>query len=78
MNLQDLEMIQQERKSSKHLDGGPNMPSRMSPYGRTKVGHSIPRQLIEGKVDMEYGIPSYHRGNISDLKNVLTNDGLRD
>ena len=50
----------------------------MSPLGKAKPLDSLPRQILS-QDEHEYGVSSYHRGKISDMKNALnSNDGIRD
>ena len=48
----------------------------MSPYGKAKKGYSLPKGLANK--DLEYGMSSYHKKQVSDMQNVLSNEGVRD
>ena len=74
VDLDSLEMLAQERRSSKRLDGGPMVFGRQSPYGKTKIASAMPKQVK----DTEFGISSYHKGTVSDIKNILSSEGVRD
>lgn len=45
LEIEDLEMIRKDRKSTKNNPGGPIIYGAKSPWGKAKVGHSIPRHL---------------------------------
>lgn len=74
MDLNDLELINKERRSTKRLDGGPYIKGQMSLYGKPKQGYSLPKQ-IKTSGEHEYGISSYHRGKVSDMQLALSNEG---
>lgn len=60
-------MIRKDRKSTKKNEDGPIIYGAKAQWGKTKIGHSIPRHLRENQ-DHEYGLSSYHRGAASELK----------
>ena len=70
-------MISKERKSSKNNPGGPIIYGQKSPWGQAKVGHSIPKH-VKDNLEHEYGLSSYHRGQASDLKQLLSNEIFRE
>lgn len=67
MNLEEIEKLSKLQR-----------PRQNSPYGKTKLGNSAPRKIILNRDDIEFGIGSYHKRDVSNVKNVLQNEGLRD
>ena len=45
LEIEDLEMITKDRKSTKKNPEGPIIYGAKSPWGKPKVGHSIPQHL---------------------------------
>ena len=74
LDTDGLDLLIKERRSTKHLEGGPMVHGRQSPYGKAKVPTALPKQLK----DSEFGISSYHKGSVSDIKNILTSESLRE
>jgi len=70
-------MITKDRKSSKKNNDGPIIYGAKSPWGKPKVGHSIPPHL-KNNTDHQYGLSSYHKGQASDLKELLSNEMFRE
>ena len=77
LDIEDLEMITKDRKSTKKNEEGPIIYGQKSPWGKPKVGHSIPKHLKDNSAH-EFGLSSYHRGQASDLKQLLSNEIFRD
>lgn len=67
LDIEDLEMITKDRRSTKKNENGPIIYGEKSPWGKPKIGHSIPQHLKINQ-DHEYGLSSYHRGQASELK----------
>ena len=77
LEIEDLEMITKDRKSTKKNADGPIIYGAKSPFGQAKVGHSIPKHLL-GNNEHEFGLSSYHRGQHSELKKLLSNEIFRE
>ena len=77
LEIEDLEMIRKDRKSTKRNVDGPIIYGAKAQWGMAKQGHSIPRHLRENK-DHEYGLSSYHRGAASELKQLMSNEIFRE
>lgn len=78
MEIEDLEMItKSDRKDKKKLYGGPVVYGQKSPWGKPRIGYSIPQSVRED-TDREYGISSYHKGAQSDLKQLLSNEFMKE
>ena len=72
-------MISKERKSTKNLDGGPMVYGAITPYGKSKIGNSVPKKILDAGADFEFGAPSYGLKNeVMDFRNVLSNEPLKD
>ena len=70
-------MITKDRKSTKKNPGGPIIYGAKSPWGKPKVGHSIPQHL-KNNLDHQFGLSSYHKGHASELKELLSNEIFRE
>lgn len=46
LEIEDLEMITKDRKSSKKVEDAPIIYGSKSPFGQVKVGYSIPKHLL--------------------------------
>lgn len=77
LEIEDLEMITKDRKSTKKNLDGPIIYGAKSPFGQAKVGQSIPKHLLSDN-SHEYGLSSYHRGQQSELKKLLSNEIFRE
>ena len=77
LDIEDLEMITKDRKSTKKYEDGPLIYGSKSPFGQAKVGKSIPKHLV-GNPEHEFGLGSYHRGHASELKKLLSNEIFRE
>ena len=77
LEIEDLEMITKDRKSTKKNPEGPIIYGAKSPWGKPKVGHSIPQHL-KNNLDHQYGLSSYHKGHASELKELLSNEIFRE
>jgi len=76
MNLDELEYMTRKRKSTKNLEGGPMIVGRMGDLGKSKLGYSVPPSVLNR--ELEFGKPSYHKGELSNVKKVLANEGTRE
>ena len=47
LEIEELELITKDRKSSKKNPGGPIIYGEKSPWGKPKIGHSIPKHIRE-------------------------------
>ena len=71
--------MSKERKSTKNLNGGPMVYGSITPYGKARIGNSIPKKILEARHDFEFGAPSYNsKAEIGDVKNMLSNEPIRD
>ena len=70
-------MITRDRKSTKKNEGGPIIYGQKSPWGKPKVGHSIPKH-IRDNAQHEFGISSYHKGQVSELSKLMSNEIFRE
>ena len=79
INLEDLERLTRERhRSTKNLENGPVIHGQKSPYGKIKVGNSVPMKVLVKKDELEFGIGSYHKAGAGNVKTALQNEGLRE
>ena len=79
LNLEELELVNREKvRSTKHLEGGPTIHGQKNAIGRVKIGNSIPKHMKTVMDNHEFGISSYHRGDLSHMHNVLSNEGMKD
>ena len=78
MDVEDLELITKaERRDKKNLGEGPVIYGQKSPWGQPRVGYSIPKYIKENP-DIEYGVSSYHKGAPSELKQLLSNEFMKE
>lgn len=70
-------MITKDRKSTKKIDKSPIIYGAKSPWGQPRIGHSIPEHL-KANPNHQYGLSSYHNGQSSDLKQLLSNEIFRE
>eukprot|EP00353_Schmidingerella_taraikaensis_P017270 CAMPEP_0185616050 /NCGR_PEP_ID=MMETSP0436-20130131/38132_1 /TAXON_ID=626734 ORGANISM="Favella taraikaensis, Strain Fe Narragansett Bay" /NCGR_SAMPLE_ID=MMETSP0436 /ASSEMBLY_ACC=CAM_ASM_000390 /LENGTH=71 /DNA_ID=CAMNT_0028252377 /DNA_START=172 /DNA_END=387 /DNA_ORIENTATION=+ len=71
MNLEDLEKLHKERKSTKNLANGPAVHGKKSPYGKVKFGNSVPLKVLARKDDLEFGMHSYHKKGVGTVKTAI-------
>lgn len=78
MEIEDLEMIRKaDRRDKKNLGDGPVIYGQKSPWGQPRVGYSIPKHIKED-FSIEYGVSSYHKGSPSELKQLLSNEFMKE
>jgi len=77
LDIEDLHMLTKDRKSSKKNVDGPIIYGAKSPWGKPKVGYSIPRHLAKNP-DHLFGLSSYHKGSTSNLQSLLSNEMFRE
>jgi len=77
LDIEDLEMITKDRKSTKKIDKSPIIYGAKSPWGQPRIGHSIPDHL-KANLEHEFGLSSYHNGQASELKQLLSNEIFRE
>jgi len=76
-SVDDLRNIIRDRKSKKHLGSGPIVGGRKTDTGDQRAGNSVPVKVLRDK-EHEYGVSSYHKGQHLELKDVLSNQFIKD
>lgn len=77
LEVEDLDYMIKDRKSSKKLDGGPIVGGTKPRWGQPTNRHSIPKNVREDH-SIEFGVSSYHAGEYLNLYDVLTNKFFKD
>lgn len=72
-----MKAIISDRKSSKKLGRGPKIGGKKTSPGEARIGHSVPVKVLHDK-QHEYGVSSYHGGKHYELREILSNQFVKD
>lgn len=79
ISIDDLMLLQKDRRSSKNLEGGPQISGKLAHSGQPTKGHSVPTAILEDKQRV-FGNGSFEKqgANYSDVKDLIENKPLKD
>jgi hypothetical protein len=77
ISMEDLFHLHMVQKSSKKLDGGPNISGKKAESGQIKKGYSVPKRIFED-TSLVYGQKKESGTQAYNMKDILHNKHLKD